>query len=329
MKSPNQYPLVSIITINFNQLDFTIELLESLQVISYPAIEIIVVDNASKEDPTEKINHSFPKVKVIRCDKNLGFAGGNNQGIVAATGKYLLFLNNDTEVEKDFLEPLVTFFEQTPNAGAVSPKIKYYLSQNKNLIQWGGSAGINELTVRGKVRGGQEEDIGQYDDIFKCELVHGAAMMIPFDVVLKSGLMPDIYFLYYEEHDWIERIKKKGYDIYYLGKSTVYHKESMSVGKNSLLKTYYLNRGRLIFTRRNRSGLKKILSLLFFVLISFPKNALLFILRKETAHLKAFWDACVWNLSSPMDIFKTPKLHKSKTGDYHIIDESFQQIKKF
>lgn len=325
----NSYPLVSIITINFNQIDYTLELLESLNQITYPNVEVIIVDNASIENPTKLLAEKFPKVKVIRCEKNLGFAGGNNLGILSSNGKYLLFLNNDTEVEPSFLEPLVDFFEKTPSAGAVSPKIKYYMSPNKNIIQWGGSAGINELTIRGKVRGGQEEDFGHYNDIFKCELVHGAAMMIPFQVVLQSGLMPDIYFLYYEEHDWIERIKKDNYDIYYIGTSTVYHKESMSVGKNSLLKTYYLNRGRLIFTRRNRRGIKKFLSLIFFILFSFPKNSITYLLKNERKHLKAFWQACVWNIKTPMDIYKTPRLKETSNGNYQIIDESFQAVKKF
>lgn len=322
-------PLVSIITVNFNQTEFTLELLASLSQISYSNIEVIVVDNASKENPESQILKKFPNTLFIHSKENLGFAGGNNLGIAQAKGKYLLFLNNDTEVEKGFLEPLVEFFEKNPKAGAASPKIKFYQSPDKNVIQWGGSAGIDELTVRGKVRGAQENDRGQYDDLLQCELVHGAAMMIPFDVVLKAGLMPDIYFLYYEEHDWIERIKRLGYYIYYIGTSTVYHKESMSVGKNSPLKTYYLNRGRLIFTRRNRSGWKKYFSILFFTLVSFPKNILGYLLKKEDKHLHAFWEACMWNIKSDMDIYKTPELKQSKNGFYEIINDTFQSIRLF
>src|SRR5688572_26442584 len=118
----NSKPLVSVITINYNQLQLTLDLLKSLRNITYPAIEIIVVDNASVQNPLPTISAEYPEVKVIVSEKNLGFAGGNNLGIEAAAGKYLLFLNNDTEVDPGFLEPLVTLFETDPKAGAASSK---------------------------------------------------------------------------------------------------------------------------------------------------------------------------------------------------------------
>lgn len=299
-------PLVSIITINYNGLSITLEMLRSLQQISYPNVEIIVVDNGSKEDPSD-IVRAFPQVKLIRSLDNLGFAGGNNLGITTAHGKYILFLNNDTEVEPGFLEPLVELFENNPNAGVASPKILYYHSLNKQTIQYAGSTGINPYTGRGSKIGSFEQDHGQYDEARVTALGHGAAMMIPMEVVKKVGLMPDIFFLYYEEHDWFEMIKRAGYRIWYVGTSVVYHKESMTVGPNSPLKIYYMTRGRLLFTRRNSRGVKRLTSLLFFLLLSFPKNVLSYIVRRDFALVKAFVDGSIWHLSHA-DVSQTPQL---------------------
>src|SRR5688500_13304900 len=154
-------PLVTIITINYNQLKLTCELLDSLRRVTYPAIEIIVVDNHSKEDPTTVIREKYPEVKLIVSMENLGFAGGNNLGIKASSGDYLLFLNNDTEVHPGFLEPLVALFEANPNAGAASSKILYH--DSGETIQYAGSTRINPFTGRSKRIGYREKDSGQHN----------------------------------------------------------------------------------------------------------------------------------------------------------------------
>ncbi len=226
-------PLVSIISINYNGVALTLEMLRSLHHVQYAPIEIIVVDNGSKEDPSP-ISLEFPTINLIRSQHNLGFAGGNNLGITAAKGKYVLFLNNDTEVHPEFLTPMVEAFEHDPELGVCSPKILFFQSPDKKTIQYAGSTGINPYTIRGGKIGSFEQDQGQFNDVRETSLGHGAAMMIPLKVIKQVGLMPDIYFLYYEEHDWFEMIKRAGYKILYVGTAEVYHKESMTVGPNSL-----------------------------------------------------------------------------------------------
>lgn len=288
-------PLVSIVTINYNQLQHTLDLLASLQKVSYSNVEIIVVDNYSTQDPTAAIKKQYPKVMVIRSEANLGFAGGNNLGIKAATGEYLLFLNNDTEVDSGFLEPLVTMFENNPKAGAASSKILYYHSDN--IIQYAGSTMLNPFTGRNKTIGWMEKDNGQHDVLKETALAHGCAMMVPRRVIEQVGLMPELFFLYYEEIDWCQSIKRAGFKIYIVPESKIYHKESMSVGKKSTLKTYYMTRNRLLYMRRNSTGLHKTLALLFFMFFSFPKNLVTYLKQRETEHIKAFWRGCVWNLT--------------------------------
>jgi len=142
----NIMPLVSIITINYNQSEVTFELLKSLRNISYPNVEIIVVDNASPSDHPERIKENFPEIQLLLSETNLGFAGGNNLGVRVAKGDYLLFMNNDVEVPVDFLEPLVATLEDDESIGMVSPIIKFHW--DSNLIQYAGYNPINLWTIQ-------------------------------------------------------------------------------------------------------------------------------------------------------------------------------------
>ena len=287
--------LVTIVTINYNQLDLTCELLDSLRRVTYPAVEIIVVDNNSKEDPTTVITERYPEVTLIVSRENLGFAGGNNLGIKVSRGEYILFLNNDTEVAPGFLEPLVALFQSNPQAGAASSKILYYNSGE--TIQYAGSSRIDPFTGRSKRIGYLEKDNGQYSSVKETDLAHGAAMIVPRKVIDEVGMMPEFFFLYYEEVDWCESIKRGGYKIYVVPASKVYHKESMSIGKGSTLKTYYMTRNRLLYMRRNTAGVKKVTWILFFLFFSLPKNALMFTLKRDMEHARAFWKGLVWNFT--------------------------------
>jgi GT2 family glycosyltransferase len=271
-------------------------MMDSLRRITYPNIEVIVVDNASPTDDPSVIEARYPEVKLIRSDVNLGYAGGNNLGIKHSKGEYLLFLNTDTEVEPGFLEPLVQLFEENPAAGIASPKIIFYGTDN--LIQYAGSTGINPWTGRSKGIGSMEKDNGQHDVARVTALADGAAMMVPRKVVEQVGLMPELYFLYYEELDWCEMIKRAGYTCHYVASSTIYHKESISVGKFSVLKTYYMNRNRLLFIRRNVKGWPFWTSTFIFLMAAIPKKALGFSMRREWKHLLALGRGLWWNLQN-------------------------------
>jgi GT2 family glycosyltransferase len=285
--------LVSFITVNYNSLHDTMEFLLSCEKLTYKNVEVFVVDNASKQDPREEILSSFPWVKYIRSDVNLGFAGGNNLAVKQAKGEYLFFLNNDTLLLPGFLEPIVYFMQSHPDAGMASPKVLY---GNGTTIQYAGTTNISFLG-RGHRIGLHEEDHGQYDRTYQTEYGHGAALIVPKQVVDEVGHMPEIFFLYYEEHDWCEKVKRRGYKMYYIGTSSVLHKESVSTGGGeSYIKVYYLNRNRLLFMRRNFSGIKLILGILYFYIISVPKNAISYFLKGKTQLAKAILKGAGWNL---------------------------------
>ncbi len=288
------YPLVSIITVNYDHPEVTCALLASLRMVTYPNLEIMVVDNASPNDDPGIIPASFPEVIFIQSTDNKGFAGGNNLAIRQAKGKYVLLLNNDTEVEPDFLEALVAKCEADVAIGAVSPKIKYW--SNPDTIQFTGQAPINPWTVRSHGFGWGQKDDGQYDKDVPTYYVHGAAMLIPMDVIHQVGMMAEIYFLYYEELDWGARIRASGRNLWYVHNSVVYHKESVSVGKMSPFKTYWMNRSRWMYLRRNVHGLTFLIALLFQTFISVPKNLLVFMLKRQKEHLKAYVKAISWHL---------------------------------
>lgn len=311
MSSPKKKPLVSIVTINYNQLTHTVELLNSLKNVDYPNIEVIVVDNNSKVDPTQTLQSKSPSSILVKSEVNLGFAGGNNLGLKKAKGEYILFLNNDTEVKPDTISILVDFFEAEPKAGICCPLILFHNSGD--IIQYAGSTSINVLTGRNSRIGFMQKDSGQFSQPYETSFAHGAAMMFRKSVIEQVGPMPELYFLYYEELDWCEKIKNYGHRIYVVPESKIYHKESISTGKNSTLKTYYLTRNRLLFMRRNTKGIPKLIFILFFILFAIPKQCLKFIFSGQLVHVREIIKAILWNIShqkTGLRLFDTSALEK-------------------
>jgi len=292
----SSYPLVSVITVNYNQPEITCDFLESLTHITYPLIEIIVVDNASPSKNPDIILEKYPYITLIKSDQNLGFAGGNNLGIRVAKGKHILLINNDTEVDPGFLEPLIAKLENNPDIGVVSPKIRYFFHQD--TIQYAGFTPINPITIRNNGIGFNEIDHGQYDSDAQTNYAFGAAMVIPLKVMREVGLMADIFFLYYEEMDWMQRIKDAHYKIFYVHNSLVFHKDSITTGTMSALKIFYLNRNRLLYMRRNVHGWKAIVSVIYQMSIAIPKNITTFLLKGQLKLCSAYIKAVYWHLKN-------------------------------
>jgi GT2 family glycosyltransferase len=302
----NDKPLVSIITINYNQSGVTLELLRSLRGITYPNIEVIVVDNASPSDEPDIIKSQYPEIVLLKSNKNLGFAGGNNMGIRVSKGEYLLFLNNDTEVDSGFLEPMIELFEKDQAIGMISPKILFH--HTPNTIQYAGYTSMNPYTIRQNLIGYWQKDIGQFNKVTETYSIHGAAMMVPRKVIEDVGMMTEIYFLYYEEHDWCSKIKKAGYSIYYQPQSVVYHKESISTGKESPLKVYYIARNRILYARRNSTGVTLIINFIYFNLISFPKSIIKYLIQRRFNLIIPVLKAFTWNYFHYINIHNNPKI---------------------
>lgn len=247
---------ISVITINYNGLALTSDFIESIP--KAGNIEIIVVDNASREDEATVIESRYPYVHVVRSEANLGFAGGNNLGIGAASGQYLFFVNNDTVFppgEWDKVEKLVSRLDSSPSIGVVCPKIRFF--QGSQPIQFAGYTPLSHIRLRNSSIGFGEADQGQYNQPHTTPYAHGAAMMVKREALLHTGLMPECYFLYYEELDWSMMFRRAGYELWYEPAMTILHKESQTTGQASPLRTYYITRNRLLFARRNISMPKR------------------------------------------------------------------------
>jgi GT2 family glycosyltransferase len=293
--------LVSLITLNLNQPAITEALLDSLFTKNtYPDIEIIVVDNASKVNPIPYWKEKYPAVKFIRSEVNLGFTGGNNLGIAQAKGDYLFVINNDTEVTELLIARLVDTLERHPEIGVISPKINYF--DKPDVLQYTGYTDMNYYTARNKCIGQFEKDNGQYDYLTgKTGYAHGAAMLVKREVIEKVGALSDNFFIYYEELDWCERIKKAGYEVWVDMKALLYHKESMTVGKQSSFKEYYMNRNRILFNRKHAPAFAFIIFTIFYTTVVIPKTLIGYLRKKQYNFIPVLRSAIKWNLTNRVD----------------------------
>jgi GT2 family glycosyltransferase len=290
--------LISIITVNFNQPQATLDLLKSIYE-CYPKanLEVIVVDNGSTEDHGVEFKNTDLHVLYIRSEKNLGFAGGNNLGIKSAKGEYLFLVNNDTEFSAGLLETLTETMEGNAEIGIISPKINYW--DNKEIIQYAGFTEMNYYTCRNECIGQFETDHGQFNNVnAETGYVHGAAMMIRRSALKAAGNMAENFFLYYEEMDWCEQIKRSGFKIWINTNALIYHKESLSVGKNSAIKEFFMNRNRILFTRRNATAGQRLFFWFYFICFVTPRNVIKYVTEGTGSFIGVLLKAISWNLSN-------------------------------
>lgn len=301
----NERPLVSIITVNFNQTDVTCAMLDSVRRQHYPSVETIVVDNGSAENPARRISADYPEVRFIRSAQNLGFAGGNNLGVKISRGEYLFFVNNDTELTPDCIDRLIDFAQSRPDMGAVSPLICYFSQPGQTIdtIQYAGMTRVSDITARNKTVGALQADRGQFAHPILTHYTHGAAMLVPRRVIDTVGSWPTDFFLYYEELDWCERIRRAGWSLWVEPRARIYHKESLTVSRMGPVKTYFMHRNRILFMRRNRPDQLLKFHLYYWGVI-LPKSSALLLLRGEWHNFIALWQATVyayWGVVNPFE----------------------------
>ncbi len=284
---------VAIVSVNYNQTALTADMLESLQRAGLPAwCEVWVVDNASKEDGSAVLAKAYPWINTIRSEQNLGFAGGNNLAIAQCKSEYVFLLNNDALVDPGLLEGLLGRFRENPRLGAVSPVIyDYPQTTSKPTIQYAGATrvsgwtGRNQTLLRGEAAGAQGTGLQP------VEFTHGAAMLVSRAVLDKVGLLEEGFFLYYEELDWCDNIRAAGFDIALDADRAVWHRESVSTGVDSAFKTYWINRSRILYVRRNKSALQGGLFGAFYLMGVLPVHGVRHFLAGRKQHVRALWEA--------------------------------------
>jgi GT2 family glycosyltransferase len=287
---------VSVVSVNFNQPEATKAFLLSLKNYCSLKLEIIIVDNASDINSENEFKEIIPELLFIRSKTNIGFAGGNNLGIAQAKGDYILLLNNDTEIVKGSIETLVNELKSDNNIGLLSPLILYH--DDQSIIQYAGFTPLNYLTARNKQLGLYKKNTGQYNELsYQTGFCHGAAVICRKTDLIKAGLMDESYFLYYEELDWCEKFKRIGKTINFTGKTHIYHKESISVGKDSPIKIYFMTRNRMLFIRKNTGLFNTILFSLYYTFIACPKLMLTLAKNGNLNKVKYLLKGLLWNFT--------------------------------
>jgi GT2 family glycosyltransferase len=285
-------PLISLISVNYAQTEATAEMIESVLAGDYPRLEIIIVDNGSAGAEVDGLHDRFPMIRLIKSPVNLGYAGGCNLGLRNANGDYFFFLNNDVVVAPDAIRRLATVLNEHPRTGLVSPKIRFY--HHDDVLQFAGYTEMSHITLRNRAIGYLEKDTGQFDEPRITPFAHGAAMMARADMIRQVGLLSEVFFLYYEEMDWCSRIRRAGYQIRYESQAVIWHKESLSAGRASPLKIYFLNRNRVLYLLRNLQGWEKQAAWWYQNLVVFPKKIVSLYLRLHLANGRALLKAWKW-----------------------------------
>lgn len=222
-------PRVWIVVLQWNGWAFTRDCLESLARRSYPAAEVVVVDNASSDGSLEELRKA-PGIRVIENAANLRFAEGNNVALresVLAGADYALLLNNDTVVEPGFLEPLVEFMERHPRAGAAAPLIRYADPPDR---VWFAGGEVNYWLGLTAHRGLRARDHGQFHAPSRCGYLTGCALLVRREVLEKVGYLDPGYYIYTEDADFSVRIRRAGYELWCVPASRISHRISASSG---------------------------------------------------------------------------------------------------
>lgn len=286
-------PLISIITLNWNQTEITCQFLESTRHLHYKNYEILVCDMGSAADPTGRIAAgNFPNTRILKREAYTG--SSINWAIQEAKGDFILLINNHIEVTENILDDLLAPFLTNHALGVTCPKICSF--HKKNIIQYAGYNALNRVTGRNSIVGNKKEDKGQYDTPLYTHGAYSGAMMIRKSVIQHPGMLPQHFFTYFDDSDMSARILKKGYKILYQPKAVVYNKNPLLSSPKSAIHVYYTTRNRILFMRRNSNLLQFSIFLSFFTFCTVPATIIKFSVKRQFMHLQSFFKGIWWNI---------------------------------
>ena len=282
----SESPSVGIVTVNYNSAAFIGEFLDSLPLVDYPRAHLIVVDAASHDGSADEIARRCPQARVVRCEENVGIARGNNIGADICRERgfdYILFINNDTSHEPDFLRILVDAADQRT---MTVPRILYahdrrLISTHAGDFDW--NLGLFRNTYHGKPDGPATRQRRELQTASFC------CMLVPTGAFAEVGPLDERFFMYYEETDFLRRALEQGYRLLYLPKAVVYHQESASSGGGWMtpFKHYYATRNRLYLVRKHaRSSLRYALFTCYFWATRVP-SVIRYVISGQRTMLKA------------------------------------------
>jgi GT2 family glycosyltransferase len=248
--------LVSVIILSYNNLDLTLNCLSSINQQSYQNIEIIVIDNASQDNTVNAVSSTFSEVNIFPLKTNLGYAGGNNFGIKEAlevNPDIIFLLNNDTYLDKHCISILISSLVNNPNIGIIGPMIYTWdnwstISSAGGKIDWRNADAVN--------MGAGQMDEGQYA-ARDVDFVNGCGLMVTKSAIKAAGLLDESYFMYWEETDWCQRIRKAGYSARFEPNAQMQHKAPIKSSEIGLTSSYYMTRNRFKFFARHTPNSQK------------------------------------------------------------------------
>jgi GT2 family glycosyltransferase len=251
---------LSIIIVNRNTKEYLLPCVKSIfdkrEEISR---EVIVVDNASQDGSASEVKKTFPFVRLIKNERNLGFARASNQALRKASGRYILLLNPDTQVREGAIENLASFMESHAEVGVAGVQLLNGDGSKQNSIANFPSL-TTELLNKSLLRRlfpkkfpGKEKN---YPEPIEVDSMIGACMMVRRDVFDQVGLLDEEYFLFLEETDWCYRIKRAGWRIYYVPQAEVYHFQGKSAEKEKKRARVEYFRSRYHFFKKNKGKLQ-------------------------------------------------------------------------
>ena len=300
---------VSIVIPHWNNVDVLSECLESILNTDFENFETIVVDNASTDNSVASVRSNYPNVKLIENDKNYGYAGGCNIGAEAASGDFLIFLNNDTVQEKDWISNLIKTINSDDKIAAVQPKILNYY--DRNVFDYaGGSGGHMDIYcfpfARGRIFSFQENDEGQYNNKEKCFWSSGTCFMVRRELFQKAGGFDKSFFAHMEEIDICWRLYAMGFEVWVEPDSVVYHKNALTLPMYSH-KKYYLNHRNSLLMLLGNYSIKNIFLIGIPRLILEKIACLYSILMLDWRHFTAILRSLFWIIFHPNVIMKKRK----------------------
>lgn len=312
---------VSIVVLNWNGKEHLMKCLHSIKSVSYSPLQTIVVDNNSSDGSKEMVLQEFPWVELVVNKDNLGYAGGNNCGIKKSSGDYVFILNNDTELDKNFLQPLVAILEKDPNVGCVQPKLLY--ASDHDLLNAVGSyfTSTGFLYHYGYRK---NSNLKRYNVSLTIYSAKGAAMLIRKSALDKVGLFDEDFFIFFEETDLCHRLWLAGYEVVYEPDSVIYHHEAVDTSRqmNDYTRNYLSFRNRICSFIKNLeiSNMLKIFTILFSIYLFL---FLLYIVKAKWHLAKAIIMGVIWNITNlPSTLSKRKKIQRAlrKISDGKLFD---------
>ncbi len=278
-------PHVAVVIVHWNRKNLLEQFLPGVCASSYSNFSVHIADNASDDNSVQYVRENFPQVNIVQLDKNYGYAGGYNHTLKHIKADYYVLLNNDIEVPKNWIEPMVELMETRADVGACQPKMIDY--KNKNLFEYAGACGgfmdtLGYVFCRGRIFEALEEDKGQYNEPQEIFWATGACLFIRANVFHSAGGFDEEFFAHMEEVDLCWRVQLHGYKLMVVPTSVAYHVGGGTLNKQSPQKTYLNFRNNLIMLTKNlplsvlwwliplRSFLD-LLSSVFFLINGFPK----------------------------------------------------------